>query len=128
MNYICSLYSNGVGDLTEVERSNIIQQRVNYTMRKVYELLVSGEYPYSPILHCHELSNRFELPKECHFWKDIDRNAIKHCSKVIVLKMEDIYGNWIDSTGIQDEISYAKSIGKVIEYIECDDYKIRGEQ
>ena len=123
MIYVCSLYSNGIGSLPLPEQKLTLQKRVDYTMKRVYHMLMEGKYPYSPIIHCHSMSFKYDLPKDYDFWQNIDRNAIEHCSEVYVLTMEDSFGNWRDSKGISDEISFAESIGKKITYFECEDYK-----
>ena len=120
MIYVCSLYSNGMSDcpLPTV----LIEKRVAYTEKRVYEFLMEGKYPFSPILHCHKLSLNYDLPKSYPFWQKLDRNYIDHCSEVYVLMMRDDYGDWEKSVGISDEIFYAKKIGKKITYIKCEDY------
>ena len=123
MIYVCSLYSNGIGGLPLPEQKLLLQKRVDYTMKRVYDMLMGGYSPYSPIIHCHDMSFKYDLPKDYDFWQNIDRNAIEHCSEVYVLKMEDAFGNWRDSKGISDEVSFAESIGKKITYFECEDYK-----
>ena len=124
MIYVCSLYSNGISKLDPREQESVLDERVHYTMKRVHKWLLEGKFPYSPILHCHEISREYSLPKEYAFWQAIDRNAIDHCSEVYVLKMKDCYGNWTISTGIQDEITYAESIGKKVTYFDCVDYDL----
>ena len=121
MIYVCSLYSNGLESCPLP--SILLEKRVSYVESVVHKMLLQGKYPYSPILHCHGLSKRYKLPKEYSFWQSIDRNMIDHCSKVLVLCMKDRWGCWEKSTGIQDEIAYAESIGKEITYYYCEDYK-----
>jgi len=124
MIYVCSLYSNGISKLDPREQESVLDERVDYTMKRVHEWLLEGKYVYSPILHCHEISRKYGLPKEYAFWQAIDRNAIDHCSEVYVLKMSDRFnGCWTKSVGIQDEITYAESIGKKVTYFDCEDYK-----
>lgn len=121
MNYIASLYSNGV-DFDNPIHLHILEKRVKYTMKRVCELMEVGYFPYSPILHCHHMSKEFDLPQEYSFWKECDRNAISHCDKVFVLMMSDSVGDWESSVGITDEIAYANEIGKEVIYLECEDY------
>ena len=121
MIYIASLYSNGL-DMENTEHLEVLDQRVKYTMKRVCDFMFGGEYPYSPILHCHSMSKEFSLPKVYEYWQETDRNAISHCDKVYVLMMKDDLGKWEDSIGITDEIYYASSIGKEIVFFKCDDY------
>jgi len=124
MIYVCSLYSNGISKLDPCEQESVLDERVDYTMKRVHEWLLEGKYVYSPILHCHEISRKYGLPKEYDFWKAIDRNAIDHCSEVYVLKMKDCQGDWTLSTGIQDEIIHAEGVGKKVTYFDCEDYDL----
>lgn len=120
MIYIASLYSNGMDKCPCP--SVLLEKRVAYTMKRVKDLLLEGKFPYSPILHCHQMSKEYDLPKTYSFWQSIDRNAIDHCQEVYVLMMDDGWGNWTLSQGITDEIAYAESIGKKVTYLKCEDY------
>tara|TARA_R110000850_G_scaffold107837_1_gene219632 strand:- start:144 stop:527 length:384 start_codon:yes stop_codon:yes gene_type:complete len=123
MIYVASLYSNGTGNLDPTRAQEVLDVRYNYTMKVVHEMLTDGKFPYSPIVHCHEMSNQYMLPKDYGFWKAVDRNAIGHCSSMVVLKMTDELGCWNKSVGMTDEIAYAKSLGKDIAYFNCNDYE-----
>lgn len=122
MIYLCSLYSNGIHGLPEQQVKEVVEKRVDYTMRRVKGLLLREGCVFSPILHCHEMAKRYDLPKEYDFWKRIDRAFIDCCSEVMVLTMKDEAGSWKESVGVQDEIAYATSLGKPVHYLKCDDY------
>lgn len=121
MIYLASLYSNGA-ESNSSEHTYIREQRYRYTMKRLVELMVQGEFVFSPIVHCHEMSNQFHLPKDYTFWQENDRHFVSKCDKVVVLKMCDEYGNWRKSKGMQDEITYAKSLGIPVEYLSCYGY------
>jgi hypothetical protein len=122
MIYLCSLYS--LGAKTDSDLDLIVrQQRVDYTRKRLTELLIGGNQVISPISHTHEVSLKYKLPKEYKFWSDYDHALIDKCEEVWVLKMEDSAGSWKDSEGITDEISYAEETGKVIRYFDCDSYQ-----
>ncbi len=121
MIYIASLYSNGVDTSSELHY-NVRQARVEYTMKRVHEFMMNKEFVYSPILHCHEMSLQFNMPKDYTFWQSIDRHMVGKSDKVYVLCMEDEFGSWKDSTGMQDEINFALDNGAEVEYITCNDY------
>ncbi len=105
MKYIASLYSLGAkGDGYHAITTR--QARVNYTRKRLAQLMHKGEVCYSPISHCHELSIQEDLPKEYLFWKACDRHMIAKSDGLIVLMMEDEYGSWKDSEGMTDEIEY----------------------
>lgn len=121
MKYVCSLYSlNAKTDSAQDIATR--QHRYEYTMCRVASLLKQGEMVYSPILHCHNMSIKYDLPKDYKFWQAIDNHMIDICDSIIVLKMDDGSSSWVDSVGINDEINYAISKGKKIEYLDCDDF------
>ncbi len=117
MKYLASLYSLNA-------KSNSFQDtctrkhRYEYTMKRTCELLKKGEVVFSPIVHMHEMSIKYNLPKDYSFFKKIDRAMIDKADSLIVLKMK----GWEQSEGITDEIEYAKSLGKDIEYLECEGF------
>lgn len=121
MIYLASLYSNGADTGCALD-SGIREQRYQYTMKRLYELMMGGMFVFSPIVHCHEMSKKYDLPKDYTFWQENDRHFISNCDRVVVLKMSDEYGNWEKSKGIQDEIAYAKSSGVPVHYFTCYDY------
>ena len=121
MYYIASLYS--LNAKTNSFRDTMTRQvRYEYVMKRVAKMLKDGEHVYSPIVHCHQMSIEYNLPKDYSFWKAQDRHMIDLCEKVVVLKMNGVKGGWGESVGITDEINYAISKDKEIIYLECEDY------
>lgn len=121
MIYLASLYSNGA-ESNSSEHTYVREQRYRYTMKILCKLMYQEEFVFSPIVYCHEMSKKYDLPKDYTFWQENDRHFISKCDKVLVLKMYDEYGNWEKSKGIQDEIQYAKSLGVPVEYLSCNGY------
>lgn len=121
MIYVASLFSNGCHTDSDLDKE-VRHQRYEYIMKRVADFMKHGFYVYSPILHCYEMSNRYKLPKDYAFWKDIDRDMISRCDKVLVLMMQDELGNWVHSEGVTDEINYAEILGKTVEFVDCEDY------
>ena len=117
MIYVASLYSLNAKS-NSFQDTCTRQHRYEYTEKRVSEFLSKGELVYSPIVHCHNMSVRYSLPKEYKFWQNIDRHMIDLCEGVYVLMMED----WELSEGITDEINYAMDLGKPVTYISCNDF------
>lgn len=117
MKYICSVYS--IHHKTNSYHDKLIRKRrAHYAMDRAAEFFNKGEKVFSPIAHCHTMSSRNKMPKDYAFWQSMDRHMIDLSDGVKVLMMP----HWEDSEGITDEILYAASIGKPIEYIDCSDY------
>jgi|TARA_R100001129_G_C5295667_1_gene240989 hypothetical protein len=118
MIYVCSVYSQLAKGYSP-EAKTLRQQRFEYVGDRIAGWMNDGLKVYSPICHCHELANRNSLPKDYTFWQEFDRHMIDVAEEVFVLKMP----LWEDSTGITDEVKYAKSTGKKVTYFEVDDYE-----
>ena len=117
MHYIASLYS--LQAKSNSFKDTVTRKcRYDYTMKRTATLLKQGEMVYSPIVHCHQMSVEYSLPKQYKFWQTIDRHMIALSEGVIVLMMK----GWEDSEGMGDEIKYAESLGKEVRYLECEDY------
>lgn len=100
----------------------IRHQRYEYTLKRLTEFWKEGNIVFSPIIHCYDASNKYDLPKDYTFWQRIDRHMIDNSDEVWVLKMEDDVGSWSDSKGITDEVQYAERLGKKVVYFDCNEY------
>lgn len=121
MIYLASLFSNGAKS-NSGEHREIRKKRYEYTLERLAELKLKGEFVYSPIVHCYDMSNKFDMSKTYEFWKQNDRHFISKSDKLLVLRMKDSYGDWKQSKGIQDEVNFAESLGIEVEYLLCLDY------
>lgn len=113
MIYLASVYSLDAKTESE-EHKAIREERYLTVMKKVNELLRANMNVFSPIVHCHPMSNVYGLPKDFYFWERLDRAYLDMCDVLWVLKME----GWERSEGIQKEIEYAKYKGMFIHYEE----------
>lgn len=68
-------------------------------------LLSRREWIYSPIVHCHELALKNELPSDFDFWKEYNIHMLRSSSKMYIL---DIPG-WRESKGVSGEYAFAQS-------------------
>jgi hypothetical protein len=69
-------------------------------------LLRNRQWVYSPIVHCHELSQKFSLPTDFTYWRDYNFNLLRHATAVFVL---DIKG-WNESKGVMAELDMARQL------------------
>lgn len=68
--------------------------------------LRAGDIVFSPIVHCHELANKYQLPTDFNFWK---RYCIGMLTKADVFYILDIPG-WKESVGVAGELEVARSM------------------
>ena len=74
---------------------------------------------FSPIVHGHNMTKTKEgqkLPHTWDYWKPHDLNILKRCDELWVVCME----GWEDSTGVQEEIQFAKDNNMSIQKV-CKD-------
>jgi len=69
---------------------------------------------YSPIVHNHPSSLRYDLPRDWEFWKKIDFPMLERCDTLFVLTIP----GWEHSVGVTAEIEFAQQLGKQVELIE----------
>jgi len=96
MIYLASPYSH--------PDSNIRQQRYMAAERATAKLLQKGEMIYSPIVHCHWLAHRYEMPTDYNFWANYNHHMLALAESIYVL----ILDGWRESKGVAGEIEFAK--------------------
>lgn len=70
--------------------------------------LISAElFPYSPIVHCHEMAQRYALPTAFEFWKRYNMDMLRRADQFFIL---DILG-WKESIGVTAEHDFARRAG-----------------
>lgn len=68
-------------------------------------LLKQGRWIYSPIVHCHVLAQRYDLPHEFEFWMHYDHAMLAASRGLLVLQLP----GWEESRGLKSEIGYARN-------------------
>lgn len=92
---------------------NVVDQRVANIMQYVAQLFKQGNYAFSVVLHCHEMSKVHNIPKTYDFWEGYCETMISHCDCVHVLMIP----GYEQSTGVNGEIDLANKYNKQIVYI-----------
>ena len=89
---------------------SIIEARFVAAEAATARLLRKGIWVYSPIVHCHELTRKFDFPTDFAFWREYDFAMIRGATKLYILTLE----GWGESVGVTAEIAYAKSLAKLV--------------
>lgn len=92
----------------------IVEARFRAVEEIVAGLLRKEVYAYSPIVHCHELAKRYELPTSFSFWAEYNYAMLDKASMLIVVKLP----GWETSVGVTAELARAASLGIPVQYIE----------
>ena len=82
------------------------------------KLMAQGLYVFSPISHTHPIAEASEgkLPRGWEFWEGMDKEYLKFCKKIIVLRIP----GWDVSTGVTAEIKIGVEMGIPVEYMDWD--------
>lgn len=75
-----------------------------------------GEHVYSPIVHCHEIKQKYDLPDTHEFWMRLDIDFLRRMDKMYILEIE----GWMESKGVSIENRFAASAGIPVFFITPD--------
>lgn len=76
------------------------------------DLMIQGIHVFSPISHTHMIAQEHNLPGDWKFWESIDKRWIETMDEIWVVASD--MDKVKKSTGVQAEIQYAKSLGKLV--------------
>lgn len=93
---------------------HVRSRRINRVTDVTIRLLRAGIQAFSPISYNGAWERTvYRLPCEWPFWEKYDKNFLKRCDAMIVLKIP----GWKESVGVTAEIEYADQLGMPIFYI-----------
>lgn len=65
--------------------------------------IIEGHPIFSPIVHCHEMAIKYNMPKDYGFWRTYALNMLQAAAALLVLMLP----GWKESVGVTDEIAFA---------------------
>ena len=92
----------------------IMRKRYEHALRCTAFIMSNGVLVFSPIVHSHPISEKYNLPCGWDFWERFDTRLISASDQVWVLKLD----GWRTSVGVQAEIKIAEKADKPIRYLE----------
>lgn len=114
--YFASPYTSPCDYIRELRYLDVIKVATDL-IRQDFTLI-------EPIAMSHQHAQRFGLPGTYTFWQKRDRKFIDLCDAVMVC----LLNGWDQSVGVTDEISYAKSQGKPVYYLNPSDLRLVSEK
>ncbi len=91
----------------------VMEDRYNSALEATAYLMRQGIVVFSPIVHCHVIKQRFDLPGDHNFWLTYDEGILRHCFAMWILCIP----GWRESKGVASEIAFCKRHGKLIYYV-----------
>lgn len=78
------------------------------------KLLSQEIWVYSPIVHCHELAQKFNLPTDFAYWQSYNFDMLRRADALYILSIP----GWYESKGVKAEFDLAALMGLPIRYID----------
>ena len=110
MIYIASPYSHKSYEI-EIQRFQLVEE---FTAK----LLLKGKMVFSPIVHCHNISEYYKLPKEFEFWKKYCIYFLDKSDELLVYRIP----GWEESRGVKEEIQYAVFKEIPVSYVDVGNF------
>jgi len=76
-------------------------------------LITQGLYPFSPIVHWHELAERYELPTDFSFWTRMNYDFLRRSEMLMVLRIP----GWRESIGVTSERKVANALNIPVSFV-----------
>lgn len=84
----------------------IMKTRFLLAEQATAELLMSGEIVFSPIVHCHEMAMRYNMPTDFNFWSKYCCSMLRKADILYILAIP----GWDTSIGVSAEHRLAKEM------------------
>lgn len=105
--YVASPYSH--------DEFEVMEMRYLETFRFVAKATANNTPAlyYSPIVYFHPMSQEHKLPRDAHYWWDINKLTMDKSDEIQVLMLD----GWDKSIGVNMEINYACQKGIPVLYV-----------
>lgn len=80
----------------------VMERRFVLAEQATHYLLANKQWVYSPIVHCHALANRYELPRAFSYWQEYNQLMLDRADVLYVLQLD----GWERSEGVTWERDY----------------------
>jgi hypothetical protein len=109
--YIASPYSSP----SDTIRHKRFQLAELYTAKCLRE----KDWVYSPIVHCHELAQRYNLPTNAAYWLEYNYAMLERADSIRLLQLP----GWEHSKGVEAELNFATEKGLQVIHIDYETIK-----
>lgn len=77
----------------------VMKTRFLLAQQATAAMIFEGKFVYSPIVHCHELAQAYQLPKDFDFWRRYNIDMLRRADAFRILKIP----GWDESKGVCPE-------------------------
>lgn len=89
------------------ENQTVMQERYELALSATYQLIQQGFIVYSPIVHFHDLAQKFALPKDAVFWSKQNTGMLSRAALFVIAMLD----GWENSKGVTAEREQATRMG-----------------
>ena len=100
--YVASPYTP-LGVSNKKEKKKIREERYEKVSEFCAGCLNKGLFVYSPIVHCHELAKKFNMPTDAAYWREYNSVMLRASGGLWVYTLN----GWDQSDGVQGELDIA---------------------
>jgi len=104
--YLASIYSSPFSHLKEIRYKLACAACAFFKQETDFGV-------YSPVVHWHPISIRYEIPGDFHTWQEEDKKMITLLDSFTVLRSE----GWEKSEGVRTELLFAQKLRKKINWL-----------
>ena len=95
------------------QSEEVMEDRYEKAACHTAQMLQAERFVYSPIVHCHELAKKYNLPRDIAFWRDYNTTMLRCAKQLQVLRLD----GWQVSLGVRFEMDLATKLLIPIYYI-----------
>jgi len=95
------------------EDPTVRQQRYEAALDCAIWMVKLGQFPFSPIVHCHPIALKGNLESDYATWRVYTRMMIRQAGTLVVLKL----AGWKESQGVQADIDVADTFAVPVGYV-----------
>ncbi len=97
----------------------VVKYRVHEFCKKSGKFQTEGYTVLSALYNQLLLDHNIELPNSWEYWESTSKTLVSLCTELYVLTLE----GWEDSTGVSEEIAFAKSLNIPIYFVSAEQMK-----
>jgi hypothetical protein len=106
MIYVASPYSDP--DVS-VQRDRYLE-----TSYVVAQLMIQRLAVFSPIVHCHEIALRYNLPGDAKYWQEYNTSFLRRANALYIVCLP----GWKHSKGVRQEVTLAQELNIPMRLVE----------
>lgn len=119
--YVCNPYTHISED--KEHSHQIMQDRFEQAEAYTAQLLLEGHVVFSPIMHCHELAKKYDLPPDFGFWQNYCLSMLAPATEMHVVQLD----GWDKSSGVAGEMQFCIDNNIEVKFIKPSEITLKSD-